>query len=83
MFFFLLLFRIFSKIGDPPERVRPKESTPSVAPNTLGTDPPARKSRIPESARLARSERAAVLVDTETGSGIQHENLRKGETDAD
>jgi hypothetical protein len=76
---FLLLFRIFSKIGDPPERVPVKASpgstpTPtstSTATSTAGvTSPevsdlaePAKKSRIPESALRARSERAAGVSD--------------------
>jgi predicted ferric reductase len=72
IFFFLLLFRIFSKIGDPPERVRSKTPDPaSMLSDSVVNGRPARNSRIPESALLARSERAAAaLVSSDPDTGI-------------
>jgi predicted ferric reductase len=64
IFFFLLLFRIFSKVGDPPERGGRKDSALPPTAKSAESNQPAKKPRIPESALLARSERAAVaLVD--------------------
>jgi predicted ferric reductase len=69
IFLFLLLFRIFSKVGDEPERVRSRASANSTStlPEASEPDRPARNSRIPESALLARSARAAAALSDADG----------------
>jgi predicted ferric reductase len=72
IFFFLLLFRIFSKVGDTPERVRSVARSGAPSSKISDDEKPARNSRIPESALLARAERAAAtsLADAESPATI-------------